>query len=171
MKTKLRRVMALVLTVSMLIGTATTAWAAPTDDLPETGAIVAEQDVNPEASPADLVPDETTPPAEEAPEQNEEEKEPSEQPEEKPELDPEESETSAAILAKVFAPKAADQEGHRVLISGSHHDRIAIVDYDGSTIWEMTGLDTLWSEANDADLLPNGNIVYAARNDFAPAGS
>ncbi len=171
MKTKLRRVMALVLTVSMLIGTATTAWAAPTDDLPETGAIVAEQGVNPEAPPADPVPDETTPPAEEAPEQNEEEKEPSEQPEEKPELDPEESETSAAILAKVFAPKAADQEGHRVLISGSHHDRIAIVDYDGSTIWEMTGLDTLWSEANDADLLPNGNIVYAARNDFAPAGS
>lgn len=61
--------------------------------------------------------------------------------------------------------------GHRLLISGSSHERIAVVDYDGSTLWEVKGYGTLWTEVNDAEIAPNGDIVYAARNGFAPSGS
>lgn len=53
--------------------------------------------------------------------------------------------------------------GHSLLISGSSHERIAVVDYDGSTVWELKQ-GNLWLEVNDADMDENGNIIYAARS-------
>lgn len=58
-----------------------------------------------------------------------------------------------------------EETGHRVLISGSYHDRIALIEKDGSTIWELPGMGSLWTEVNDADLLENGNLVFASRSD------
>ncbi len=53
--------------------------------------------------------------------------------------------------------------GHLSLISGSNLDRVAILDRDGTAIWELPRDDLGWTEVNDADLLPNGNVVIASR--------
>lgn len=53
-------------------------------------------------------------------------------------------------------------DGHSLLIAGSYHDRIAIVDYNGYTLWELKGFGTLWTEVNDAEIDENGDIVYAS---------
>ncbi|MBO5214422.1 MAG: hypothetical protein J6B86_06605, partial [Clostridia bacterium] len=58
---------------------------------------------------------------------------------------------------------ASQPEGHRVLVSGSSLDKIAIMDYDGSILWQVPQSELGWTEVNDADLLPNGNLVFAVR--------
>lgn len=54
-------------------------------------------------------------------------------------------------------------EGHAILLSGSGMDRIEVLSKDGKTLWRVSQTDIGWSEVNDADMLPNGNIVLASR--------
>lgn len=67
--------------------------------------------------------------------------------------------TETVVLSKGSKIK----DGHCLLISGSSHERIAVIDYDGSTIWELKQ-GNLWIEVNDADMAENGDIVYATRS-------
>ncbi len=72
------------------------------------------------------------------------------------------SSTSEDLLNALFTARGT-QTGHRVLVSGSGFDRIDIIDYDGSSIWSLPQKDIGWAEVNDADLMPNGNVVFAVR--------
>lgn len=76
-----------------------------------------------------------------------------------------------SVSATNLANPIAENRSHRLLVSGSSHERIGIIDFDGTTIWELKGLDTLWTEVNDAEMASNGDIVYTARNSFSPSGS
>ncbi len=53
------------------------------------------------------------------------------------------------------------QLAHRVLVSGSGLGRIAVVDENNNTLWELKHAG-LWNEVNDADMLPNGDIIFCA---------
>lgn len=51
-----------------------------------------------------------------------------------------------------------------LLISGSFHSRIALIDKNsGETIWQLLRTELPWVEVNDADIFPDGDIVFAAR--------
>jgi hypothetical protein len=56
---------------------------------------------------------------------------------------------------------SSGEPSHKILISGSSHGRIAVVDENNQTVWELLRGD-LWVEVNDADMLPNGDIIYCA---------
>ncbi len=70
-----------------------------------------------------------------------------------------------AIAITVAATTFLNSSGHIALISGSSLDRIAIIDEDGKTVWQIAQSELSWIEVNDADLLPNGDVVFAARKD------
>ena len=69
------------------------------------------------------------------------------------------------VVATVVAIAIGESEsyGHVSLICGSGLDRIEVVDKDGSTIWKLPQREIGWVEVNDADMLPNGNVVFACR--------
>ncbi|MBQ8837530.1 MAG: hypothetical protein IJ002_08530 [Clostridia bacterium] len=72
----------------------------------------------------------------------------------------------AVVMILCYVPLAvANTTGdmHKVLLSGSGMDKIAIVDEDGETVWQLPKADIGWTEVNDADMLSNGNIVFASR--------
>ena len=70
---------------------------------------------------------------------------------------------SIPVLAQIAG--LMNQDGHVTLISGSGMNRIAVVESDGDALWQLSQTDISWTEVNDADMLPNGNIVFAARSD------
>ncbi|MBO5109943.1 MAG: c-type cytochrome [Clostridia bacterium] len=68
-------------------------------------------------------------------------------------------------LLTVSAVTGSSVEGHTVLISGSGMDRIALINDEGNTVWTLPRTSLGWVEVNDADMLPNGDIVFAARHE------
>ncbi len=58
----------------------------------------------------------------------------------------------------------------RLIISGSFHERIAIIERDGTTIWELLQEDIGWVEVNDADVFQNGDVVFCTRMESGESG-
>ncbi|MBO5416677.1 MAG: hypothetical protein J6A83_08630 [Clostridia bacterium] len=69
------------------------------------------------------------------------------------------------ITLTVVICSGSEEVAHVSLISGSGLDRIEVVDKDGESLWTLPKAKIGWVEVNDADMLPNGNIVFACRAD------
>ena len=75
---------------------------------------------------------------------------------------------AVVLVMAVFAIEAimlggTETSGHAALISGSGLDRIEVLDKDGDSVWKLPQTEIGWQEVNDADMLPNGNVVFACR--------
>ena len=75
---------------------------------------------------------------------------------------------AVALVMVIFTVEAIMLEGpetpgHAALISGSGLDRIEVLDKGGNSVWKLPQTEIGWQEVNDADMLPNGNIVFACR--------
>lgn len=69
---------------------------------------------------------------------------------------------SSLFLSMVVVASEGKIE-NMVLVSGSGMNRISLIDGNGDAAWEMFKGDISWEEVNDADMLSNGNVVFAAR--------
>ena len=67
------------------------------------------------------------------------------------------------VTVVAIAIGGGESSGHMSLICGSGLDRIEVVDKDGNTVWKLPQSEIGWVEVNDAEMIPNGNIVFACR--------